>query len=264
MIRKAIVALVGAAVLVWLWQAIDRRGGLEGVVSAGRDAQRRLYWIWGWPLPGTPDLARLDQRLAEKGLQRGAPVFIRIFKSEHELELWMKQGERFVLFANYPICRFSGGLGPKLRTGDRQAPEGFYTVGRSQLNPNSRWRRAFNVGFPNAFDRFHGRTGSDIMVHGGCSSIGCYAMTNAVIEEVWELVTTAMDKGQRRFAVHVFPFRMTAEQAARRDGGPWREFWGDLKKGYDLFEETHTPPLVSIRQGRYAASPGPAGGDGGL
>jgi murein L,D-transpeptidase YafK len=262
-IRRAIFAAVLAAVLGVLGLALWRGGWFKGVLERGgeaaHDEQRRLYWALGWPLPGTPDLARLDQRLAEKGLSRGAPVFIRIFKREHELELWMKQGDQFVLFTTYPVCRFSGGLGPKLQTGDRQAPEGFYAVGRSQLNPNSRWRRAFNVGFPNLFDRSHGRTGSDIMVHGGCSSIGCYAMTNPVIEEIWDLTTAAMDRGQKRFALHVFPFRMTEEKLARRQGDPWLEFWGDLKKGYDLFEHSHRPPRVSVCQGRYALAPGDAG-----
>lgn len=258
-VRRAIFAAILAAALFVLGSALWS-AWLKGVVERGREAaldeQRRMYWAMGWPLPGTPDLTRLDQRLAEKGLSRGAPVFMRIFKREHELELWMKQGDRFVLFTTYPVCRFSGGLGPKLRTGDRQAPEGFYAVGRSQLNPNSRWRRAFNIGFPNLFDRSHGRAGSNIMVHGGCSSIGCYAMTNPVIEEIWDLATAAMDHGQKRFALHVFPFRMTGENLARRQTDPWFEFWGDLKKGYDLFEQSHRAPRVSVCQGRYALSPG--------
>lgn len=264
-IRAAIFCVACAIAVAAAWLAFGRgshHGGLDRVGEAARDAQRRVYWALGWPLPGTPDLARLDQRLAETGLSRGAPVFVRIFKREHELELWMQKDGRFVLFAAYPVCRFSGGLGPKLQTGDHQAPEGFYTVGRSQLNPNSRWRRAFNVGFPNLFDRSHGRTGSDIMVHGGCSSIGCYAMTNQVIDGIWGLIVAALDNGQKRFAVHVFPFRITDERLARFEAGPWSEFWGDLKKGYDLFEQTHTPPRVSVCQGRYATSPGPSGGDG--
>ena len=88
------------------------------------------------------------------------------------------EGRPLRRFATYPICLWSGRLGPKLREGDRQAPEGFYTVSAEQLNPNSRWHRSFSLGFPNAFDQAHGRTGSFIMVHGGCPSIGCYAMTD--------------------------------------------------------------------------------------
>jgi murein L,D-transpeptidase YafK len=216
---------------------------------------RRSYAKAGSPLPGTPDLDRLDERLKAHGLEPGAPVFIRIFKLEFELELWMKRGERFERFAVYPVCRWSGGLGPKLAEGDWQAPEGFYTVDARALNPSSRWHRSFNLGYPNAFDRAHGRTGSYLMVHGGCSSIGCYAMTDPVIDEIWGLVTAALRKGQPRFHVHVFPFRMSEERLAERRNAPWAAFWSDLKPGFDAFEATGLPPKVSVCQGRYAVAP---------
>ena len=141
--------------------------------------QRRLRADFGLPLPGQPDLTRVSQRLAESGLKQGAPILIRIYKREFQLELWMQRDGVFHRFATYPICRWSGELGPKLQQGDSQAPEGFYTVDAAALNPNSRWYRSFNLGYPNAFDRDKGRTGSLIMVHGGCASIGCFAMTNA-------------------------------------------------------------------------------------
>ena len=133
-----------------------------------------------------------------------------MFKQESELELWMKNGERMALFQTYPICRWSGRLGPKLKIGDKQAPEGFYRIGRAQLNPNSRWHRSFNIGFPNAFDRAHRRTGTYFMVHGGCSSAGCYAMTNAQVDDIYRLVEAALAKGQKAVDMHAFPFRMTA------------------------------------------------------
>jgi murein L,D-transpeptidase YafK len=171
----------------------------------------------------------------------------------------MKHGDRFERFAVYPICRWSGLLGPKVAEGDWQAPEGFYTVDAKALNPSSRWHRSFNLGFPNAFDRAHGRTGSYLMVHGGCSSIGCYAMTDAVIDEIWRLVSAALQRGQPRFHVHIFPFRMTDERLAGRSGTPWAGFWRDLKPGYDAFEATGLPPRVSVCQGRYAVSPDQAG-----
>jgi murein L,D-transpeptidase YafK len=210
----------------------------------------------GKPMPGTPDLARLNERLASLGVQSGAPIFIRIFKLESELELWVEKNGRYELFATYPICLWSGRLGPKLREGDRQAPEGFYTVSSEQLNPNSRWHRSFNLGFPNAFDQAHGRTGTFLMVHGGCLSIGCYAMTDAVVDEIWGLVTAALDENQERFAVHVFPFRMTERNLDLRKGYQWASFWADLKKGYDLFEERRVPPLVSVCNGSYAFESG--------
>ncbi|KAI95980.1 hypothetical protein T281_02260 [Rhodomicrobium udaipurense JA643] len=259
-------ALAGAlAVLtLTLWPDLIGRGeeGLARIRLAAHDAQRVLYAKLGWPLPGTPDLGRLNERLAEKGLARGAPVFIRIFKRERELELWMRRGDGFVLFASYPVCRHSGGLGPKLREGDRQAPEGFYTVGRSQLNPNSAYRRSFNLGYPNLYDAANGRTGSFLMVHGACLSVGCYAMTDPVIDEIWELVTAALDRGQKRFSAHIFPFRMSEAHLAIHDRAPWGEFWRDLKRGYDLFEASRTPPRIGVCAKRYVARSGAAGSYG--
>jgi murein L,D-transpeptidase YafK len=212
----------------------------------------------GRPLPGTPNLARLDQRLSQAGVARGDPVFMRIFKLESQLELWVEKDGRFIHFATYPICLWSGRLGPKLKEGDQQAPEGFYTVGREQLNPASRWHRAFNLGFPNLFDQEKGRTGSFVMIHGGCSSIGCYAMTNRVVGELWRMVTAALDNGQTRVPVHIFPFRLTAANLKVRKAYAWSDFWLNLKKGHDMFEKTRVPPVVSVCNGRYVFEPGSA------
>lgn len=214
------------------------------------------------PLPGTPDLANLPARLAEQGVALGAPVFIRIFKREFELELWLKKEGRFQRFAVYPICRWSGRLGPKLMEGDSQAPEGFYTVDAKALNPASRWHRSFNLGYPNVFDRAHARTGSFVMVHGGCASVGCFAMTDAVVDEIWRLVTAALNGGQKRFQVQVYPFRMTEENLASRQSRPWAAFWGDLKRGYDAFEATRLPPRIGVCAGRYTVAPAAGGSDG--
>jgi murein L,D-transpeptidase YafK len=270
--RRLVLGTVIAGALavlgITLWLGLTGRGeeGFGRIRLAIHDAQRLLYAELGWPLPGTPDLARVDLRLAARGLARGNPVFLRIFKREQELELWMKKGGSFVLFASYPVCRYSGELGPKLREGDYQAPEGFYTVERSQLNPHSAYRRSFNLGFPNLYDSANGRTGSFVMVHGACMSAGCYAMTDPVIDEIWELVTAALDGGQKRFSVHVFPFRMTELQFAIHSTGPWDGFWQDLKRGYDLFESSHTPPQIGVCAKRYVARKGAPGslGDGEL
>jgi murein L,D-transpeptidase YafK len=217
---------------------------------------------FGIPLPGTPDLDDLQGRLAAHGVAAGAPIFMRIFKREFELELWMMRDGRFHRFATYPICKWSGELGPKIKTGDRQAPEGFYTVDKQALNPNSAWHRSFNLGFPNAFDRSLGRTGSFLMVHGGCGSIGCYAMTNPVISEIWRLVTAALDGKQARFQVQVFPFRLTETNLNRYAGSPQHAFWTSLKPGYDLFEASQTPPKVNVCGKNYAFAPGAEGSDG--
>jgi murein L,D-transpeptidase YafK len=224
------------------------------------------HWLLassGQTLPGTPDLKNFSRRLAEKSMALGSPIFLRIFKREFALEVWLKRGDRFEHFATYPICMWSGQLGPKLRQGDRQAPEGFYSVAKSSLNPNSKYRRSFNLGFPNAFDRARGRTGSFLMVHGDCRSVGCYAMTDAVIDEIWSLVTAALDGAQERFQVQIFPFRMTDDNMARHAHAPNAPFWRQLKAGYDAFETEHIPPDVSVCRSAYAVRPGSGRRDGG-
>ncbi len=209
------------------------------------------------PLTGTPDLADLSGRLKAAGVTLGAPVLIRIFKREFELELWLWKDGHYAKFATYPVCRWSGRLGPKLATGDKQAPEGFYAVAASQMNPQSRWHRSFDLGFPNAYDAAHGRTGSALMVHGGCSSVGCYAMTNGVMDEIWRLTTAAQTQAkQKRFQVQVYPFRLDEAALTARDGDPRLPFWRELQVGYDLFERTLRPPVPRVCQRAYQFTPG--------
>ncbi|MFT3809436.1 MAG: murein L,D-transpeptidase family protein [Micropepsaceae bacterium] len=200
----------------------------------------------------------LNIRLSAAGQRMGDQVHLRLYKEEGVLEVWLKQGRRFVLFDSYDICRFSGALGPKLKEGDGQSPEGFYEVGRAQLNPNSAYHLAFNLGYPNAYDRSLGRTGSHLMVHGNCVSIGCYAMTDAGIEDIYGLVAAALARGQRSVAVHIFPFRMSAAALAAHAGSEWDGFWANLKEGDDAFATTHAPPAVFVCGGRYAFTTGAA------
>jgi murein L,D-transpeptidase YafK len=216
----------------------------------------------GETLAGTPDLKNLSARLASQQLQLGAPVLVRIFKREFELEVWLKRGDHFERFASYPICMWSGGLGPKLKQGDRQAPEGFYSVDSSALNPNSKYHRSFNLGFPNAFDRAHGRSGSLLMVHGDCRSVGCYAMTDPVIDEIWTLITSALNAGQKRFQAQVFPFRMTEANMSLHAGDPDIDFWRQLQRGHDAFVRDRVPPVVSVCDGRYAIRSAAGDSDG--
>lgn len=272
--KAPVVALLVLAVfagLILLSRAgIIRLPGATPSVEAEIDHRRwrhKAIYRLGLDLPGTPNLDDMQGRLQRQGFKLGAPVLVRIFKREFELELWLQKDGRFERFASYPVCRFSGGLGPKIKTGDRQAPEGFYTVDAKALNPQSRWHRSFNLGFPNAFDKAHGRTGSFLMVHGGCSSAGCYAMTNAVIDEIWALVGAALQHGQARFQVQVYPFRLTDEalsDARLPDLGGERDldFWRQLKAGYDLFEVERVPPRVRVCRGRYVVEPAGAVRDG--
>jgi murein L,D-transpeptidase YafK len=202
--------------------------------------------------------ARLAPVLKAQALELGAPVLIRVFKEERVLELWLRANAgRFALLKAYPICAFSGGLGPKLARGDGQSPEGFYAVRPGALNPNSSFHLSFDLGYPNAYDRAQGRTGSALMVHGACVSIGCYAMTDPAIEEIWTSIAAALRNGQREIQAQFFPFKMTAEALERRRGNRWYDFWADLKKGYDLFEATKVPPRVEVRERRYRFTPAP-------
>lgn len=163
----------------------------------------------------------------------------------------MADGETFTLFKGYPICAWSGNLGPKEKEGDGQSPEGFYFVPPDAMNPNSQFHLSFNLGFPNAYDRAHGRTGSFLMVHGDCVSIGCYAMTDKAIEEIYVLAEAAHTGGQSYFRVHIFPFRMTDENMSAHDASPWIDYWRNLKAGYDAFEDTRIPPNVRVENKNY-------------
>ena len=229
-------------------------------VAADRVERQRAYSRGATPLANTPDLVNLEARLAAKGLAKGSPIFIRVFKETSELEVWMQHASdgKFVLLDTYPVCHWTGTIGPKLREGDRQSPEGFYTVKANQTRLVGRWQKAFNLGFPNAHDQLNRRTGSHILVHGGCSSVGCYAMTEQVQDEIYALAQSAIKGGQGRFHVHAFPFRMTDDNMAQHASHLWFDFWRDLKAGYDAFERTRLPPRIGICEQRYQAADGDA------
>jgi murein L,D-transpeptidase YafK len=230
-------------------------------VAPDRVERQRAAATGALPLPGTPNVAVLQERLRDKGVTLASPILIRIFKAESELEIWKQKdrGGPFILFATYPICHWSGTLGPKLRDGDRQAPEGFYTVSRSQARHVGRWPISIDVGFPNILDQSQARTGSDILIHGGCSSVGCFAMTNPVSEEIHQLTLAAIDAGEPLVPVHILPFRMTNENMIAQDASPWKAFWNNLKEGYDFFERTHRPPMIGVCSGRYIFNEAPPG-----
>lgn len=198
-------------------------------------------------------LPTLNKELSVKSLSLGANIYIRIFKQEDELEVWLKDknSKHFKLFKTYPICTFSGSLGPKLKEGDHQSPEGFYFVKPNQMNPYSQFHLSFNLGYPNAYDRYHKRTGSALMVHGNCVSIGCYAMTDPLIEEIYALANAALKGGQKYFRVHAFPFRMNSLNMDLHKHNKWHSFWLNLKDGYDFFEKNKFPPNVTVANGVY-------------
>lgn len=195
----------------------------------------------------------LERDLTTMGLHFGDPVFLRAFKDERLLELYVHNREtgKFTLFRTYPIAGSSGKLGPKLEEGDGQVPEGFYHVPPSAMNPNSVYHLAFNIGYPNEYDRSLKRTGSFIMVHGNRVSIGCLAMTDEKIEEIYTLCDAAHQTGQAFFRIHIFPFRMTPARLASDNENLHFEFWKNLKEGSDWFEDKGIPPEVKVSDGRY-------------
>lgn len=219
---------------------------LEDLIRMAQELQHENYCTQDRFLTQT-----LEEAMEEKGVHLGDAVMLRIFKKEALLEVWMRSDEGYKHVKDYAICAYSGGLGPKLAEGDGQSPEGFYTIRKKQLNPNSKFHLAFNLGYPNKYDREQGRTGSFLMVHGNCVSIGCYAMTDEKIEEIYALVESALERGQAQVWVHIFPFRMTEQNMAHYANNPWYGFWENLKEGYDYFEVESLPPSVHVENKKY-------------
>ncbi|MBN9434353.1 MAG: murein L,D-transpeptidase [Bosea sp.] len=199
------------------------------------------------PLP-----AKLVSRMSEKGMRPSDPIMIRIYKQESELEVWKRDRRgRYALLKTYPICRWSGKLGPKKREGDRQAPEGFYSVTPALMNPQSQYYLAFNLGFPNRLEQALGYEGTALMVHGVCSSSGCYALTNDGVAEIYAMAREAFVGGQAEFQVQSLPFRMTPQNLAHHKNDLNMAFWLDLKQGTDQFDVTRQPPRVAACGRRY-------------
>jgi murein L,D-transpeptidase YafK len=190
--------------------------------------------------------------MVEKDMDLQSPMLVRLFKQEAELEVWKQdRSGRFALLKTYPICRWSGDLGPKVREGDRQAPEGFYAITPGQMNPQSAYYLSFNTGYPNAYDRSLGHTGSQLMVHGDCSSRGCYAMTDEQIAEIYSLGRESFFGGQKSFQFQAYPFRMTPLNMAKHRNNPNMAFWKMIKEGYDHFEVTRQEPKVDFCERKY-------------
>jgi murein L,D-transpeptidase YafK len=225
--------------------------GLGACDDDGSLAHRSLA-----PIP-SETLALMEQA----GTTKEAPTLIRAYKKEAELEVWkMRPDGRYVHLKTFPMCRWSGQLGPKTREGDRQVPEGFYTINPSQLNPNSSYYLAFNVGYPNAYDRALGHTGGTIMVHGVCSSMGCFSMTDRQIGEIYAIVRTSLNAGQNAVQMQSYPFHMTSENLAKHRLDPNIAFWKQLKEGADHFEVTKQEPTVGVCGKRYVFNATPANG----
>ena len=199
------------------------------------------------PLP-----AALVQAIKSNGMGVKSPILVRLYKEESDLEVWKQKTDgSYALLKTYEICAWSGKLGPKKKEGDRQAPEGFYTVTPAQLNPNSNYHLALNMGYPNTYDRANGRTGSHLMIHGSCNSSGCYAMDDEQVQEIYSLARHSFEGGQRAFQIQAYPFRMTPKNMARHRNSEHYDFWKMLKKGSDYFEMTRQQPNVGVCDRRY-------------
>jgi murein L,D-transpeptidase YafK len=225
---------------------------LAAVVLMGQAVQAAP----GYPKHEAPIPSATVALMKEKNTSPAEPMLVRIYKKEAELEVWKRSTSgRYFRFKTFPICRWSGQLGPKRKEGDRQTPEGFYAVTASQMNPNSKHYLSFDTGFPNAYDRAHGSTGSALMVHGTCSSAGCYAMTDTAMSEIYALVREALRGGQKAVQLQAYPFRMTAENLVRHRLDPNIAFWRQLKEGSDRFEATREELVVGVAVGRYTFRP---------
>ncbi len=201
-----------------------------------------------WPL--------LQKQLKDKDLGEDQPVYIRIIKETKTLQLWILSGKEYRLFKSYDICSFSGGLGTKTLEWDSKSPEGFYTVTADLLNPNSAYHLGINIGYPNKLERQLGYTGDAIMIHGDCVSIGCYAMDDPTIEEIYTMVYEAFLHGQKVLNIGIFPFKMDDAHMKTYANSPNIRFWQNLKPGFDIFQNTHIPPIVSVSNKKYVFKEG--------
>jgi murein L,D-transpeptidase YafK len=221
-------------------------GALTPIPCLGEDANQL-------PAKATQELSpELLALLQQKSMEKRSPILLRIFKEEAELEVWKQDTTgHFQLLKTYPICRWSGDIGPKVHEGDRQAPEGFYTITAKLLNPNSNYYLAINIGFPNSFDAANHRDGTFLMIHGDCSSSGCYAMTDEQITEIYSLARDSLNGSQPSFQIQAYPFRLTPANLARHRTSPHLAYWQMLKIGNDHFEVSHLEPKVDVCNRHY-------------
>ena len=231
-------------------RALIRWAALAGALTLAG-----CYGDEGYQLPTramkelSPEMLTL---LQQKNMPKDSPILVRVFKEESELEVWKEDTtSQYQLLKVYPICRWSGELGPKKVEGDRQAPEGFYSITPGLMNPNSNYYLAINMGFPNAFDKANGYSGGFLMIHGDCSSRGCYAMTDEQIGEIYSLARESFLGGQKEFQIQAYPFRLTPANLARHRTNPNMPFWTMLKQGNDHFEVTHQEPKVDVCERHY-------------
>ena len=253
--RRWVVAGLGASLAGMLGgapagQSSSAAAAATAAAAADADADVRQRFT------RTFKTAQLPGDLAAIGARLGAPMLLRVFKQEREVEVWVQPEDQqtFVLFRIFPICFYSGKLGPKVKEGDMQSPEGFYFVGPAQMRAKSQYHRAIDFAFPNDYDAAQGYIGTELLIHGNCVSSGCYAMTDPFVEQLYELGSATAATAAQGFWIHAFPFHMTAEALAGQQDSPWLGFWQQLKAGYDAFETSRIPPHIRVEGGRYVVA----------
>lgn len=233
-------------------RAVRRIAGLLGVFAAAATLSACQVSDLSSAKALAPIPAALERRMTRLDMDVRSPIMLRIYKEDSVVEVWKEdRAGDYKLLKAYPICAWSGALGPKKKEGDRQAPEGFYFVSKGQMNPNSAYHLSFDLGYPNAFDRSYGRTGSNLMVHGDCSSRGCYSIGDDNVQEIYAMAREAFAGGQSAFQVQALPFRMTAENMARHADSEHLPFWEMLKEGLDHFEVTQRVAKVNVCARQY-------------
>jgi murein L,D-transpeptidase YafK len=204
----------------------------------------------------------LEKEFKAKGLEWPAKyVFIRSFKYDGQLEVWVKNEpkEKYKLFKTYRVCLLSGAMGPKRMQGDYQVHEGFYYI--NEFNPRSNYHLALGLNYPNASDKILSdslRPGNGIYIHGSCVSVGCIPVTDDDIEEIYLIASSAKASGEDFIPVHVFPVRYNRKKSFEffenysRNNPSLEKFGLQLKAAYDKFEATKEVPLVMVdRKGDY-------------
>jgi len=195
----------------------------------------------------------VDKTLAGNSIAKDSlRIYLRAFKTEKIIELWAKNisDSAFALIREFPICELSGDVGPKRRYHDLQVPEGFYHI--SALNPFSKYYLSMQVNYPNASDSIRGvrgRLGNYIFIHGSCVSSGCLAITNDRIRELYVYCIEAYNSGQEEIGITIYPARLndakySALKSVYSKDKDKISLWNDLKKSYDLFDQTKLPPSV--------------------
>ena len=245
--KKGKIAVLALFFLVFI--GISNKISFDKVIDEGEEIINTISL-------GNKEYRNSGEKGGQENIKTGNPLYIRVFKEEKELEMWIKNDSgTYSLYKIFDICTFSGGLGPKKKEGDKKSPEGFYYTQKSFLNPNSAYHLSFNIGYPNEYDKSHGYTGSLIMIHGDSLSIGCYAMTDKYIEEIYGLVEKTLNNGQEKINVDVFPFKMTAANMKRHKKSEYYSFWEELKPGYDYFEKNKIPPRMTVENKKYKLMP---------